>query len=484
MKRARLAAMAVAFGLAGGGASALAAPVATYGNLPLMDDVSISPDGSRLAYVVPVKGKQAVVVESLNPVAQLTGLNASEQKVRGLLWADNDHLLVMKSQTGFADQTGNGDRGEWYVVQTLDLVRHRATSLLDPDLKVSGGGVAGGGVMNVVEGVPSPRPVGGRVVVFAEGIAFVNSEGVPALFSVDIGNGQEHMVERAMGAHESRSWMVDAKGDLMAQITYDQDAKSWSLRLRRGHGWMDAYQMSTSIDTPEVRGVSADGASLILNVPTGRGYELRAVSLSDGAVSKAPDQYRGFGEMITDPVTHRIIGGVRRNDGEDYQFFDPKDQSIWDGVLAAFPGEDVRLTSWSNDRRKIVVEITGQTHGVVYVLLNLDTHKAFQVGQAYEGIGPEDVSASETIRYKASDGTSIPAYLTLPNGKDAKNLPLIVVPHGGPEARDGPGFDYWAQALASRGYAVLQPEFRGSGPPWGTTIRGRFLASLPLGRVR
>jgi len=67
-----------------------------------------------------------------------------------------------------------------------------------------------------------------------------------------------------------------------------------------------------------------------------------------------------------------------------------------------------------------------------------------------------------SITYKAADGLEIPAYLTLPRGRDAKALPLVVLPHGGPASRDQPGFDWWSQALASRGYAVLQPNFRGS----------------------
>jgi dipeptidyl aminopeptidase/acylaminoacyl peptidase len=72
------------------------------------------------------------------------------------------------------------------------------------------------------------------------------------------------------------------------------------------------------------------------------------------------------------------------------------------------------------------------------------------------------VSEVKPIKYKAADGLEITGYLTLPRGRDAKNLPLIVLPHGGPAVRDAPGFDWWAQALASRGYAVLQPNYRGS----------------------
>ena len=439
-----------------------AAPVGAYGGLPIMDMVSISPDGSELAYVVPVKGKQAVVVESLNPVAQLTGLTGTDQKVRKLVWADNQHLLVMKSHTGFAEGV-NSLRGEWYTVQTLDIARKKASPLLDPDLKVSGGGVTGGGVMNVVQGTPAPRRVSGRLTAFAEGVAFVDGAGVDALFSVDLSNGQEKLVERALGPHEDRSWLLDAKGSLLAQVTYDQDAKRWTLRLRRGAGWVDAYGTDATIDTPSVEGLSPDGSALILDVPTSRGVEVKALSLTDYSINKVPAQYQEYDQPITDPATHRIIGGVRMDEGRTYAFLDKADQSVWDGVLAMFPGEDVRLASWSDNRRKIVVQVTGETHGVIYVLVDLDAHQAAQVGQAYDGIGPQDVAVVETIAYKAADGHRISAYLTLPNGKDAKNLPLVVLPHGGPEDRDEPGFDWWAQAVASRGYAVLQPQFRGSG---------------------
>jgi dipeptidyl aminopeptidase/acylaminoacyl peptidase len=77
-------------------------------------------------------------------------------------------------------------------------------------------------------------------------------------------------------------------------------------------------------------------------------------------------------------------------------------------------------------------------------------------------VTPAAVNEVRTISYPAADGTVIPAYLTLPRGVPAKGLPLVVMPHGGPEAHDDPGFDWWAQAIASLGYAVLQPQYRGS----------------------
>jgi dipeptidyl aminopeptidase/acylaminoacyl peptidase len=110
----------------------------------------------------------------------------------------------------------------------------------------------------------------------------------------------------------------------------------------------------------------------------------------------------------------------------------------------------------------MVVKVTGPLHGVLLAVVDLASHKATPIGQAYAGINPDDVADVSIASYRAQDGTKIDAFLTLPTGREPKNLPLIVLPHGGPAARDEAGFDWWAQALASRGYAVLQPQFRGS----------------------
>jgi dipeptidyl aminopeptidase/acylaminoacyl peptidase len=108
-----------------------------------------------------------------------------------------------------------------------------------------------------------------------------------------------------------------------------------------------------------------------------------------------------------------------------------------------------------------VVLVFGASYGAGYFYVDMTTHKASPIGNLYDGI--DEISPESWISYPAADGLIIHAYLTLPEGRTAKNLPLVVLPHGGPQARDEPGFDWISQAIASRGYAVLQPEFRGSG---------------------
>jgi dipeptidyl aminopeptidase/acylaminoacyl peptidase len=108
---------------------------------------------------------------------------------------------------------------------------------------------------------------------------------------------------------------------------------------------------------------------------------------------------------------------------------------------------------------QFVVLVDGP-RGYRYELINMNTARATPLGFVYDGL--EDSLPTTRITYEAADGLEIPAYLTLPAGKPATKLPLIVLPHGGPGARDTADFDWWTQALASQGYAVLRPNYRGS----------------------
>jgi len=159
-------------------------------------------------------------------------------------------------------------------------------------------------------------------------------------------------------------------------------------------------------------------------------------------------------------LTYRMIGGVHIADDSRYVFFDPAMQARWDAVTHAFAGERVRLASMDERFEKFVVRVEGQKDGFVYELVDLTAHRADIVGDVYEGLGkPLEV---RRITYAAADGLQIPAYLTLPQGRAEKNLPLIVFVHGGPQARDTADFYWWSQALAAQNYAVLQPNYRGS----------------------
>ncbi|HEU4663201.1 MAG TPA: S9 family peptidase [Dokdonella sp.] len=135
------------------------------------------------------------------------------------------------------------------------------------------------------------------------------------------------------------------------------------------------------------------------------------------------------------------------------------------GLLQQFPGEDVRITSASLDGSRIVFSVSSDRNPGQFFLYDGKTHKASFLLANRPWIKPDRMAAAEPIALKARDGMSLHGYLTRPPGKEqAKNLPLVVYVHGGPYGiRDSWEFDPYVQLLATRGYAVLQVNFRGSG---------------------
>jgi dipeptidyl aminopeptidase/acylaminoacyl peptidase len=159
----------------------------------------------------------------------------------------------------------------------------------------------------------------------------------------------------------------------------------------------------------------------------------------------------------------RIIGATYDADKTEFVYFDPRRQRFQSQLEASFPGHSVWIASCDREAVKsCVFTVEAPRDPPRHYFIDLATGRTQLIGSAYPGLAATDLGDERPYPYKARDGLDIPAYLTLPPGREAKGLPLVVMPHGGPEARDRIGFDWMAQFLANRGYAVLQPNFRGS----------------------
>ncbi|HRF83107.1 MAG: S9 family peptidase [Xanthomonadaceae bacterium] len=142
---------------------------------------------------------------------------------------------------------------------------------------------------------------------------------------------------------------------------------------------------------------------------------------------------------------------------------DHPDAEIYTSLASAFPGQFVDFSSATKDGKKIVVSVSSDTNPGELYLYDRDTGKARFLMQGRAWLDPKKMSEVKPFVVKSRDGKQIHGYLTLPHGSSGRNLPLIVNPHGGPIGpRDNWGFDTTAQMFASRGYAVLQVNFRGS----------------------
>jgi dipeptidyl aminopeptidase/acylaminoacyl peptidase len=148
----------------------------------------------------------------------------------------------------------------------------------------------------------------------------------------------------------------------------------------------------------------------------------------------------------------------------EHHFFEPDLARVQAKLSATLSdASSISLLSWSVDRTRFIVKSMGPRDPGTYYLYDAKKDALNKISVRYPGLPSNELGEMLVIKYKARDGTRIPGYLTMPSGKGAKKLPMIVMPHGGPELRDYVTYDEWAQMLANAGYAVLQPNFRGSG---------------------
>lgn len=146
---------------------------------------------------------------------------------------------------------------------------------------------------------------------------------------------------------------------------------------------------------------------------------------------------------------------------EDH-FFDSEWEEIMTGLKQKFEGYDVYFTGRDDEMKKLIIAITSDKLPVKYLIYDVVSKESSEISNPYPWINEEDMAVMKPIKYTSRDGLTINGYLTLPKGVEAKDLPVVVNPHGGPWARDTWGFNPEVQFLANRGYAVLQMNFRGS----------------------
>ena len=430
--------------------SGWAAPLEAYGRLPSLEDVSLSPDGTRLALIRTTGNDRFLVVLSVTDHKIIgKALRLSSVKTRSVEWADNSRLMITTSTTGMPLGLVGADH-EWYLLSVWDIDKQKMSEY--PDTSQSDQNI-----MNVLFGDPMVRRIDGHAILFIPGI-YVTDATQPALFRVDLNTGRQRLLRE--GTLMTESWLVDEAGEIAAEEDYDQPAQHWKILERQDGHLREIASGHAPIEIPELLGFGPQPGTLLVEMHEDGDPIWKLLSIKDGTFGPGMEERSSLEAPIEDRETYRMIGGVHTDDTSHYVFFDKHLRSVWNSVTAGYLDEQVEFVSASADFSKIVVKVNGPIHGYVYNLMDLDTHRALEIGPVYDGI--ETPLTVKRISYKAADGLEIPAYLTLPAGKPAKNLPLIVFPHGGPAYRDTQDFDWWTQAMATQGYLVLQPNYRGS----------------------
>ncbi|MEM7329403.1 MAG: prolyl oligopeptidase family serine peptidase [Pseudomonadota bacterium] len=302
-------------------------------------------------------------------------------------------------------------------------------------------------------------------------------------YRVNLETGRENLIYRETASESASLWdprtgTLLAKSKLRSKGNLDYDFENWLRNDATGKFERHEALTVSAKNRRQVEIAGRDEKTGQFYILTNQFSDKVALYFYDPKARKfaaeplfAHPNYDVVGvELDTRPATFNALLAVAYSGATtEYFVLDPEWRAIRDGISAAFPGRNMRVISATDDLSKILFSVSDSTRPPAYFLLK-DKQITLPIGEQRPWLESDRLRKTELITYTARDGMKIPGFLTLPLGwrPDDGPLPSIVLPHGGPWARDTGDWDPagWTQFLASRGYAVLQPQYRGSAG-WG-----------------
>jgi acetyl esterase/lipase len=432
-------------------------PLATYGNLPGFEMAAISPSGDHIALVGNDGTSRKLIIfdKDLKPVLIAS---VGTVKVRNLHWAGDAMAMIETSVTAHLSELDfSADKAELTGMMVLPLNGGKLWAVFDHDPTITGGVDGYHGVID--RNGHWYGYFGGATMDGDQGSGAYLTSTHPVLYEVDMqSHSRRKIAARTDDEHGYRDWLIDNVGRLGATFDYQQGGH-WSIRNSAG--------TTITSGTDRLAGVSLVGwgtapGTVIYAVKDKPANVTRWFQLPlAGGEAKEILQDIGIHSTIFDNRSRALAGYEIEGDAPTYHMFDPHQQKVIAATQKAFPGLAMHVVDWNDRFDRLIVRTEGSGDPQTWWLVDIKTGHADPLGISYPMAGSA-VAPTSMIHYKGAGDLDIAAVLTLPPGLPAKSLPVVVFPHGGPAARDYPGFDWWAQAFASRGYAVLQPNFRGS----------------------
>jgi dipeptidyl aminopeptidase/acylaminoacyl peptidase len=450
--------------------AAEAPPAEAFGALPAVDDVELSPDGKLLAWSQPsAQGPVAVVYDlEAHKNKRTVGLGAA-MKMRSLMWADNETLLITASTFATYGEKGAADHYEVYRTFAADVNTGKSNMLLMGD----GARPFVTGATVLAWRTPKPKTVLMSTLDYSEvkakqqtgsrlNVGRKDEGWVSFVFQVDTRTGKGTPIES--GTAFTHQWVVNRSGEPVARSEWNPASVLYTIHSRDGGGWKEIFRAKDE-GTRELYGLTSDEKSIVLSSMTSAGRSSLWTLPLDGSSEGAPlleDNKYDISDIEYDRITRTPVSAVLGGAEQELRWLDKDAEKRFRRIAGAFKGKRVAVYGRSEDGQRVLARVDAPSSPPVYYFVDFAKGTADTVGEAYPALINVKLGDMRAISYTARDGAVVPAYLTIPPDSNGKNLPLIVLPHGGPEARDDYAFDWWAQFLAVRGYAVLQPQFRGS----------------------
>lgn len=451
------------------------ASVEVYAALPAARAARLSPNGKLLAVIAPVKGRSTLVVWDLDNKARSRAIPTGEFEPEWFQWKSDKRLLA---GLGFFSLRDPLRPTHDTRLVALDPDGRNIVNLVDPnqfrtyipqfqDKVVS---LLPDDESHILLELPAVdrtfvRP--GETTSIAQYGSQESQVKYPEVVKVDINTGrlQTHARQRAWVV----GWRADAAGNVRIGRSLQGRQRGVQVRLASDGSWR-------SVQAHEVN----SGRSFVpLAFVDGQPDHLYAVSNHEGG----PAALYEF-DATTDSFVRKLAGspdsavetvvrggrlvGYRLGAGSPTTYLDADYAREARLINAALPDSHNDIVDRSADGKRVLFRVVRGNEPPDFWLLDRGGPKTelMPVAESYPGLEPAMIAPGRSVSYKARDGLNIPALLTLPPGRQlgagGPPLPFVVLPHGGPTSHDTPGFDYLVQFLASRGYGVLQPQFRGS----------------------
>lgn len=437
-----------------------AATIEDFSKHPEFHSIKISPDGKRIAAISTLEGRRSLSFIDLTS-AKLTYILSfsGKEEVGDYYWVSNERVMVsMATTTGAMNQPLS--RGEFFAVnydggRGKNIYGYRS-NVRSKSLgnRQSSTTYAWGAMVNPLLDDDEHALI--KVTPMTEG-----GGALPKLMKINVFTGRLYEVVRSPTRYAY--FVTDSAGNPLFVTGIDDKEKS-ELFIYQNNEWVEfdstfegeAYPISISDDNKTVYFDATDGT----NFDGLYSYNLETQTKKLLYRSKTVD----FTRVLETSFGHAY--GVRID--EDYPSYVYLDDNapiaqLHKQLRQSFGGNEAVIVSSTRDNSKIIVLSHSDKDPGSYYLFDREKGQLSFIASRRSWIKPADMAAMEPVRIRASDKkTILNGYLTLPNGTKGNNLPMVVMPHGGPHLRDYWEFDFRAQMLAAQGYAVLQVNFRGS----------------------
>jgi dipeptidyl aminopeptidase/acylaminoacyl peptidase len=430
----------------GGGVPPLIDRELIFGN-PEIAGAQISPDGQFIAFIKPYKDTRNIWVKrTAEPFSAAKLITADTKRpIPAYFWSrDGKYILFVQDQAG----------DENFNVYAVNPAESPAAGRDAPPARNL---TEAKGVRALIYDVSRKDPDVIHVGLNDRDAAWHD------LYQVKISTGERTLLRK--NTEKISAWIFDNNGGLRLALRTDDSGDNEILRVD-ADGFTEIYTCTVFETCFPIR-FHKDGKRVYMMTNKDESDLIGLVLLdvetrAEQFVESDPLKRVDFGGARFSDLTNEILLTTYTDERTRRYFKDKALEADYGVLKAKLPGKEVGFASSTRDERVWLVSASADTEpGETYLFDRTSKQLTLQY-RIREKLPREHLASMKSIRYKSSDGLEIPAYLTLPKGIPAKNLPLIVVPHGGPWARDGWGYSSLPQFLANRGYAVLQPNFRGS----------------------